>query len=235
MFVLVHLLTGRLVLKKLPECLHVSVQRRQNASISDTHVAIIGAGLAGLRCADILLQKGFRVTIIEGRNRVGGRLHQEKLVNGRLVDMGPNWIHGTNDNPILDLAKQTGTTVATWEHDSYLFDQDGALFPEDEGEKYSTMMWDIVEKAFEHSNNSGTAIDTEKSLLDFFHEQIAENLSTSDPDFEKKQQIILQVAEMWGAFVGSPVSRQSLKYFWLEECIEGGEVSCSESTVLFMD
>ena len=26
---------------------------------------------------------------------------------------------------------------------------------------------------------------------------------------------------MWGAFVGSPVSSQSLKYFWLEECIEG--------------
>ncbi len=38
------------------------------------NVCIIGAGLAGLRCADILLQRGARVTIFEGRNRVGGRV-----------------------------------------------------------------------------------------------------------------------------------------------------------------
>ena len=31
----------------------------------------------------------------------------------------------------------------------------------------------------------------------------------------------LGMAQMWGAYVGSPVQRQSLKFFWLEECIEG--------------
>jgi NADPH-dependent 2,4-dienoyl-CoA reductase/sulfur reductase-like enzyme len=38
------------------------------------HVCIIGAGLAGLRCADILLQQGVKVTIFEARNRIGGRV-----------------------------------------------------------------------------------------------------------------------------------------------------------------
>lgn len=38
------------------------------------HVGVIGAGLAGLRCADILLQKGICVTILEARDRVGGRV-----------------------------------------------------------------------------------------------------------------------------------------------------------------
>lgn len=38
------------------------------------HVCIIGAGIAGLRCADVLLQHGAKVTILEGRNRVGGRV-----------------------------------------------------------------------------------------------------------------------------------------------------------------
>jgi succinate dehydrogenase/fumarate reductase flavoprotein subunit len=38
------------------------------------HVCIVGAGVAGLRCADILLQHGAKVTILEGRNRVGGRV-----------------------------------------------------------------------------------------------------------------------------------------------------------------
>lgn len=38
------------------------------------HVAIIGAGFAGLRCADVLLKSGAKVTIYEARDRVGGRV-----------------------------------------------------------------------------------------------------------------------------------------------------------------
>lgn len=38
------------------------------------HVCVVGAGVAGLRCADVLLQNGAKVTIVEGRNRVGGRV-----------------------------------------------------------------------------------------------------------------------------------------------------------------
>jgi hypothetical protein len=38
------------------------------------HVGIIGAGVAGLRCADVLLAQGVRVTILEGRDRLGGRV-----------------------------------------------------------------------------------------------------------------------------------------------------------------
>ena len=38
------------------------------------HVCVIGAGVAGLRCADVLLQHGIKVTILEGRDRVGGRV-----------------------------------------------------------------------------------------------------------------------------------------------------------------
>lgn len=38
------------------------------------HVGIIGAGVSGLRCADILGQNGAKVTILEARDRVGGRV-----------------------------------------------------------------------------------------------------------------------------------------------------------------
>jgi NADPH-dependent 2,4-dienoyl-CoA reductase/sulfur reductase-like enzyme len=38
------------------------------------HVCVIGSGVAGLRCADVLLQHGVKVTILEGRDRVGGRV-----------------------------------------------------------------------------------------------------------------------------------------------------------------
>lgn len=38
------------------------------------HVCIVGAGFAGLRCADVLSQRGLKVTILEGRDRIGGRV-----------------------------------------------------------------------------------------------------------------------------------------------------------------
>lgn len=46
----------------------------RRAMSTKPHVGIIGAGLSGLRCADILLQNGARVTILEARDRIGGRV-----------------------------------------------------------------------------------------------------------------------------------------------------------------
>jgi monoamine oxidase len=52
-------------------------------------IGIIGAGFAGLRCADILLQElgsNVSVTILEARNRIGGRVAQSSHL-GHLVDL----------------------------------------------------------------------------------------------------------------------------------------------------
>lgn len=35
--------------------------------------------------------------------------------------------------------------------------------------------------------------------------------------------IILQMASMWGDYVGESIETQSLKYFWLEDCLDGGK------------
>ena len=200
-------------------------QRKSRDPSSTPHVGIIGAGLSGLRCADILHQYGFKVTIIEGRDRIGGRLHQEKLPNGYLVDMGPNWIHGTKDNPILDLAKDTETAMANPDTNSYVYDESGQVFQLVEGERYAGIVWDIVGDAFKHSNQSSADIHSSESLQDFFRSKLKEKIPDSEEGHEKKREIVMQMSDLWGAFVGSHIRTQSLKFFWLEECIEGGERS----------
>ena len=136
--------------------------------------------------------------------------------------MGPNWIHGTKENPILDLAKQTNTKIGSWDDTSCVFGESGNLFPTDEGEKYAGIMWKIIEDAFSHSNKLSADISTQESLRDFFIEKVAQRIPETEENWKEKRQIVMQISESWGAFVGSPIYRQSLKFFWLEECIEGG-------------
>ena len=187
---------------------------------------MVGAGLAGLRCADILLQYGFKVTVLEGRNRIGGRVHQERLQNGYLADLGPNWIHGTKGNPILDIASETKTETGSWDTQSFMFDEFGNLLSLEESERVASIMWKMVENAFDYSNEHCKTIPPNESLRDFFEKDVVKRIPPSEDGYERLRKMTLQVAEMWGAFIGSPVQTQSLKYFWLEECIEGGKLIC---------
>lgn len=38
---------------------------------------MVGAGVSGLRCATVLLEHCYDVTIVEARNRIGGRVGDE--------------------------------------------------------------------------------------------------------------------------------------------------------------
>lgn len=182
------------------------------------HIGIVGAGVAGLRCADILLQCGFRVTIVEARDRIGGRMAQTTLPGGYRVDLGPNWIHGSEDNPIIDLASQTSTLVHEWNAKDLFFENGKHMGKA--GIDLSEEMWNIVLKAFKHSEENFATIDPNESLYNFFEQKLYEVYP--NPDQEDMRRALLHLAELWGAIVGEPASKQSLKYFWLEECVDGG-------------
>lgn len=49
-------------------------------------VAVIGAGMSGLRAAQVLLQKGYKVIVYEARDRLGGRIFTSDRL-GKDVDL----------------------------------------------------------------------------------------------------------------------------------------------------
>lgn len=164
---------------------------------------------------------------------MGGRVHQTYLPNTDcLVDTGANWIHGTDHNPILDLAAETRTATHLWDENINIFTEDGQCMPAEEAAEYSKIMWGIILDAFKHSNENGASIPTSQSLYDFFVTRAKVSIPETEKNFEKRRRVVLQMSEMWGAFVGRTVKQQSLKFFWLEETIEGGEFEFLRMTIL---
>ncbi|KAI4382716.1 hypothetical protein MLD38_008643 [Melastoma candidum] len=78
-------------------------------------VIIIGAGLAGLGAARQLMRFGFRVLVLEGRKRAGGRVYTKRMEGGNpsnkliaAADLGGSVLTGTLGNPLGILARQLG-------------------------------------------------------------------------------------------------------------------------------
>ncbi|KAK1430272.1 hypothetical protein QVD17_12901 [Tagetes erecta] len=74
-------------------------------------VVVIGAGLSGLVAARQLIFLGFKVVILEGRARPGGRVRTKKMTGGDCVaaaDLGGSVLTGINGNPLGVLARQLG-------------------------------------------------------------------------------------------------------------------------------
>ena len=70
-------------------------------------MAVVGAGLAGLTAARDLLAAGHSVVVLEARDRVGGRMLNEDLGDGKVVEVGGQWIGPTQDR-MAALAREMG-------------------------------------------------------------------------------------------------------------------------------
>lgn len=70
-----------------------------------TRIIVVGAGFAGLACANALATAGVDVVVLEALERLGGRVHTVEL-GGVPVDLGAAWIHSPIGNPLTELARR---------------------------------------------------------------------------------------------------------------------------------
>jgi monoamine oxidase len=74
-------------------------------------VIVVGAGLAGLTAAWELARRGIAATVVEARDRVGGRVWSPRLDNGAIVEMGAEWIM-PDDDAVRELCRSLSIELA---------------------------------------------------------------------------------------------------------------------------
>ena len=93
----------------------------------EADVAVVGAGLAGLVAARRLAAAGLKPLVLEARERVGGRLLNEELGDGKVVEVGGQWIGPTQER-IAALAAELGVeTFPTHDEGRHLIELDGRV------------------------------------------------------------------------------------------------------------
>ncbi len=93
----------------------------------EVDVIVVGAGLAGLAAARRLLGAGREVVVLEARDRVGGRTLNEPIGDGKVVEIGAQWVGPTQDRVLRLLGELGLETFPTHAAGANLFERGGRL------------------------------------------------------------------------------------------------------------
>lgn len=107
---------------------------------------IVGAGIAGLRAAQVLTQAGKKVVVLEARDRIGGRVSTNRTGFGMPIELGASWIHDARRNPIMTVAKNAGVPTAKSDYSERVW-QDGVLLKASESEAMGREFEKLLQRA----------------------------------------------------------------------------------------
>jgi len=144
-------------------------------------VLVIGAGIAGLRAAEVLVAAGRRVIVLEARDRLGGRIRTDRSW-GVPVELGASWIHGVTNNPIAAVAAAAGIKTQAADYESIVYGADGARLPARTLDRLEAQVAELLEAGREDSP------DTDEPL------RTALDRAISDDDLDAAERLDIEMA-----------------------------------------
>lgn len=133
-------------------------------------VLVVGAGMSGLAAARILFDAGYAVTVLEARDRVGGRVWTDRSWSDATIDLGASWIHGIDGNPLAELAGRMGIETVAFDADildgdgSRLYDQAGKPVPPAKIRQLGRDWEAVAELVSEMSEDAPVSMSVEAAL-----------------------------------------------------------------------
>lgn len=140
-------------------------------------VIVIGAGLAGLAAARELQDQGYQVVVLEGRDRIGGRLWTSTKWADIPLDLGASWIHGLDGNPLTDLAKRAEAQIIETSYDSNrIYDVDGKELAEAKEQRLDRLR-EQLQRAIESAQDADQDISL-RQVIDRLLDRVGRDVET---------------------------------------------------------
>ncbi len=123
---------------------------------------------------------------------------------------GPNFIHGTEGNPLIDIAEKAGSTLSQYGSLTY-FDNDAQPIDIQVQTVLYRKLWEYFDVASDYSREND--VDKNRNVGDFFKKLLEEDQELENNEMKHVMECSFQIL---AAYSACDLDKLSLKYLWAE-------------------
>ncbi|CAG8943800.1 unnamed protein product [Penicillium salamii] len=186
------------------------LKKGPNATRSECKkVVVVGAGIAGLRAGAVLQRNGCEVIILEGRDRIGGRILTCRK-GDHVRDIGAAWMHETSQNELVKLIPQLAIPYYYDDGLPLYFTREGRAGSQFKAKKVADEFADYLEWYYETNPDA-----EDRPVNDFVREFALQHQLITEDERDWAPQAVREV-ELWIGTSTDQASSKHLSYFITE-------------------